>query len=268
MQTTTLNRPWLVKMAIFLVILLGFGVYGLYDATVAYPRRGERYAETRLYEYLKASQQSGPLTSRVSVENPREDLARLKTMERSLSDPEKRRKEWLESLEVIGRLSPDATRLPEPDRRYAELQKQWATGGQPKPLEWYDIPVQWLFVLIGIGGALWLAGLFLAVARKRYRWDPEAPALHLPGGQVITPADLEDVDKRRWDKFLVYLRLKPAHPTLGGRELKLDLYRYAPLESWVLELERAAFPGREQESPPGADPSPPQIPGETGPGEG
>lgn len=266
MQTTTLNRPWLFKMAIFLVILLAFGLYGLYDATVAYPGRGRRYAETRLYEYLKSSQLSGPLTSRVSVENPREELARLKTASRSLSEPEQRRKEWLESLEVIGRLSPEHTRIAEPDRRYAELQKQWATGGQPKPLEWYDIPVQWLFVAIGIGGALWLAGLFISVARQRYRWDPEAPALHLPGGGIITPADLEDVDKRRWDKFLVYLRLKPTHPTLGGREIKLDLYRYAPLESWVLELERAAFPGREQETPPAPGGGRPPPPDESGDG--
>jgi hypothetical protein len=265
MQTTTLNRPWLFKMAIFFVILLAFGLYGLYDATVAYPRRGQRYAETRLYEYLRSSQQSGPLTSRVSVDNPQEELARLKAASRSLSEPEQRRKEWLESLQVVGRLSPANTRLNEPDKTYSALQKQWATGGQPKPLEWYDIPVQWLFVAIGLGGGLWLAALFVSVARQRYRWDPDTLSLHLPGGPVITPADLEEVDKRRWDKYLVYLRLKPAHPTLGGRELKLDLYRYAPLESWVLELERAAFPGRDQESTPGTPPPAPEAAGE---GEG
>ncbi|MEX2218359.1 MAG: hypothetical protein WD749_06320 [Phycisphaerales bacterium] len=247
MQTTTLNRPWYLKMAVFFVLFLGFGVYGLYDATVAYPNRGAKYAETRLFEYLKASQTTGPLTSRVSVEQPREELARLRGAQRALSDVERARLNWLLSLEIIGRLTPEHTAIAQPEERFKALEAKWAQGAQPKPLEWYDIPVQWIITAVGFGGAAWLGGLFLAVSRKRYRWDGEKLELTLPEGASVTPADLEDVDKRKWDKYLVFLRVKPSHAKLGGREVKLDLYRYAPLESWVLELERAAFPDRQEE---------------------
>ncbi len=68
--------------------------------------------------------------------------------------------------------------------------------------------------------------------------------LGLPGGHSLTPADLTDVDKRKWDKFFVSLVVKPGHATLGGKEVALDLLRYEPLEDWVLEMEKAAFPDR------------------------
>ena len=42
--TTRLNKPWLLKTLISAVVLVGFGLYGLYDATVAYPARGMRFA--------------------------------------------------------------------------------------------------------------------------------------------------------------------------------------------------------------------------------
>ena len=55
MQTTTLNRPWFFKVAIFFLIFVGFGVWGWWEATVACPPRGQKYADTRLFEYLTAA---------------------------------------------------------------------------------------------------------------------------------------------------------------------------------------------------------------------
>jgi hypothetical protein len=256
MQTTTINRPWFAKMAIFFLMFAGFGLYGLYDASVSYPARGRRFADVKLYEYLKTSQQNGPLTSRVSVPNPKEELARLKSLTRAATPEEQARVEWLESLQVVGELRPERTTIAEPDKRYAELQKLWASGSQPKPLAWYDIWVQWAFTALGLGGAAWLALLFLRVSRVKYRWEETTQTLTIPDGATITPADIEDFDKRKWDKYLIFLKIKPgccgAH---AGREIKLDLYRHAPLESWVLEMERTAFPDRAQESEP-APPAP------------
>ena len=44
---TNLARKWVIKMAVFLFVSIGFGFYGLYDATIAYPNRGERSASYR-----------------------------------------------------------------------------------------------------------------------------------------------------------------------------------------------------------------------------
>ena len=72
--------------------------------------------------------------------------------------------------------------------------------------------------------------------------------LIIRGGEVVTPSDLEDVDKRRWDKFIVFLKIKGTHPTLAGQEVKVDLYHYTPpVEDWVLAMEKSAFPERAEE---------------------
>lgn len=66
--------------------------------------------------------------------------------------------------------------------------------------------------------------------------------LTLPGGESITPDDVAEFDKRKWDKFLFFFKIKPDHATLGGREIKLDLYQYVPLEDWAVAMHRHARP--------------------------
>ena len=261
-QSTRLNKPWLLKVLISAVVLIGFGFYGLYDATVAYPDRGRRFASYQLFQYLEAAKANNQLDRRrVSVEtDPAQERARIRALDKGRYAPlDGPRLDWLDSLAVVGDLRTEATRIDDPVARHAELQKEWTSsaGGSraaPKPLSWYDIPVQWVFVVIGLGGGAWLLLLFANVARQKYRWDAESQTLHLPDGNTLTPADIEDFDKRKWDKYLIFLKIKPGHSTLGGRELKLDLYRYAPLEEWVLAMERTAFPDR-TEADPGAAPA-------------
>lgn len=121
-----------------------------------------------------------------------------------------------------------------------ELGKKWEKSDQTQPLAGYDLPVQWLFVVIGFGGALYLFTLIARAAGTKYRWEPESKRLTLPGGRAIVPADLKDVDKRRWHKFFVTLVLH------DGSTQTLDLYRFDPLEQWILTMEQAAFPDRAQ----------------------
>lgn len=261
MQTTRLNRPWLLKISIFTFVLIGFGIYGFYDATVAYPNRGKRFSDYARYEYFRmVAQERGYLpVGEVNVENPREELRRLSAI-KNPTPVEAAKLNWLDSLTLVNQLDPQHTATVNPEQTWKELQERWtgSTGARnaPKPLSWYDIPVQWLFVAVGFGGGAWLAFLWIMVARQKYTWQEGSKTLGLPGGQTITPADLEDVDKRKWDKFLVYLRLRAPHP-LSGKELKLDLYRHAPLEAWVLELEREAFPDRGGGGDAGGEPTEP-----------
>jgi hypothetical protein len=257
--TTRLNKPWLLKTLISAVVLVGFGLYGLYDATVAYPARGMRFASFQQYQYLEAAKANNQLDSRavenrLSVADPVGELARIRALDRGRYTPlDAPRRDWLEALETVGKLSSDQTKIGDATVLHAELTKEWtrADGGSvaaPKPLSWYDIPVQWVFVAIGFGVGGYLFLLFANVARQKYHWEEPTQTLHLPDANTLTPADIEDFDKRKWDKYLIFLKIKPTHATLGGRELKLDLYRYTPLEEWVLAMEKTAFPERAEES--------------------
>ena len=44
-QKTRLNKPWVIKMVIFAGVLIFFGFYGLYDAMISYPARGQNHAD-------------------------------------------------------------------------------------------------------------------------------------------------------------------------------------------------------------------------------
>ena len=58
-------------------------------------------------------------------------------------------------------------------------------------------------------------------------------------------ADVFRVDKRKWDKFIVFLRIKGSHPQLGGQEVRIDTYQHSLVEDWVLAMEEKAFPSQE-----------------------
>jgi hypothetical protein len=99
--------------------------------------------------------------------------------------------------------------------------------------------------------------LYIRVAAKSYQFEPETHTLVLPGGERLAAADLKEVDKRKWHKFYVTLNMN------DGRSHTLDLYRHDPLEEWVLEMEKAAFPESVSDeetrngAPEGAEPAEP-----------
>jgi hypothetical protein len=229
---------------------------------VVYPRRGEAFASYAQWQYLEAAEKRGPLGQSVNVPEPRAELRRL--AQAPSQGLEQARYTWLDALAKIGRLRPERTVMSNPAQTYAELKKVWTEGDpsnpkpkpQPKALAAYDLPFQWVIVVIGFGGALYLLGLFLSARAKRYAWEDATRTLTLPGGVALVPADLEEVDKRKWDKFIVFLRTRPGH-ALAGQEIKLDLLRYKPLEEWVLEMERSAFPDRAKEARPEEAPQEP-----------
>ena len=244
------NRPWLLKMLLFFLVLFALGVWGFYDATVAYPARGWADASYRLRDYLQSADDNGRLNVRdLSVDDPAVALADLDTKGRTgqLSDLERARHDWLRALAVLGSLDTETVNeqiTADPRARLAELDTEWNGRNQPSPLAAYDIPVQWGIALVGLLGALAMLVHVLRIVRVRYAWDASERRLVLPDGSSLVPANLEDVDKRQWHKFIVYLKVKKDHERHGGDELRLDLYQHAGLEGWVLEMEKAAFPER------------------------
>ncbi len=261
-HTTSLARKWVIKMAVFLIVLVGFGIYGLYDAIIAYPNRGENSASWHLHQYLLKADEARLLESDLGVPEgmtAREHMAdiedRLNELTQTAAGNSFRAREaaaeiaryhWLNSLGVLGRLSEERVASDIGDRpsdKLAELDAEWSnTTEQPKPLASYDIPVQWAFVVVGLGGGGLLLLHMLRTASRKYTWDPSEMRLGLPGGVSIVPGDVEVFDRRKWDKFLVFLKIKSEHPQLGGQEVKLDLYQYEPLEEWYLAMHRHERP--------------------------
>ncbi len=197
------------------------------------------------------------------------------------------REEWLRSLSTIGRLNPAYTNFYRnedeqaaselasleptsanaeaisglrsrldpigPKDRFNDLNATWMTESPPAPLRSYDIPVNKIQAVICLAFSAYLLFLFVKVATKTYRWDPATRALTLPSGVSIAPDDLADVDKRKWDKFIVFLKIKDSHSQLGGEEIRFDTYRHSRVEDWILEMERVAFPDRVEQDQAGED---------------
>jgi hypothetical protein len=236
---TTLSRRWLVRVAVILIIGWGLFGWGLYDAMVLYPNRGKDAASYLKYQYLREVDKARAITA--GVDDPAAEFARIATKKRdnTMSPVESARYNWLESLTRIHQLNPDQTKIPDARAALKELDEQWGRANVkvPQPLDWYDIPSQWAIAACGLVIGLWRLITFLAVAAKKYKWDPASSTITLPGGATLTEADIIDYDKRKWDKFIITLDMRDGHAT-GKKELTLDLYPYNELEPWVLELER------------------------------
>lgn len=288
-RQSTLNRPWALKMLIFVVVLLAFGTWGLYDAAVKYPANGARYAEWAEWQYLQKARDAdaeefGYFIREASVPDPRQELTHLSEAEterrnreaaespqstrRLRAIAEITRRQWLSSLRMIGELRPERTTIADPRARLDELASSWSTRPQPSALHGYDIPMQWGIMIGCYALGLYLIVLFVRVVGRKYRWDPDAQRLTFPGGASIVPDNLAEIDKRKWDKFIVFLRIVPGHEKLGGREMRVDTYRHAHVEGWILEMEKTRFPpeeegddggenGGQREGEAGADADPP-----------
>ncbi len=264
---SALNRPWVLKMLIFIVVVLGFGTWGYYDAAIVYPARGEKYADWAQWQYLQASaladqEEFGWMLNNASVTDPDAELAHLRSEEESArnleaaQNPESRsyrraaakiaRANWLEGLRLIGKLDAEHTTIENPRQRLENLQTKWASSTQPKPLHGLDIPMQWGIMTICYLVGAYLIVLFLRVAVKKYTWDPAEQRLTLPGGASLVPSDLAEIDKRKWDKFIVFLKVREGHEQLGGQEVRIDTYRHAHVEGWILAMEQTQFPSQEE----------------------
>jgi hypothetical protein len=260
---------WVLKMTVVIVALVLFGFLGLYDATMKYPERGERYASWAKWQYLDAARNAntedfGVFERESSVTNPVEELARLKSTEtrsrngqdagdsnssRTLrANMQMSRLLWLDGLKTIGQLDAEHTTFDSPRDELEALATEWgATTSLPKPLKSYDIPMQWVITFVCFPLGIYILLRFLRVKAMKYSWDESAKEFTVPSGAVITPADLEEVDKRKWDKFIVFLKLKDSHPTHGGKEIRVDTYQHKFVEDWILEMEAEAFGPQEDD---------------------
>ncbi|HVZ94662.1 MAG TPA: hypothetical protein VG797_09145 [Phycisphaerales bacterium] len=247
--TTTINvKKWLIKMSLFMVACFVLGVWGLYDAKVAYPARGREHEEATRLVYLKKLSETGLIFSD-HVDDPARALAELERKPASeLTEVERARMHWLTSLSRIENLSeitrrnqaagsPPTKDTPtlfvDPAKSMQDLDAKLASRTQqPVPLNAYDIPVQWVFVVLGFGLGVYLVWLILATSRKKFHYVPSEHRLIMPDGREIVPSDVKEVDKRKWHKYYSSFILN------DGTVVEFDLLRHVPLEEWFLEMEK------------------------------
>lgn len=269
-EQAPLHRPWVAKIVIITLVLVLFGGWGLFDAVKLYPDRGNAYASYAEWQYLQAADRARQEDSRIFLEqvavvDPAAEMARLsedETRDRNVQDVNNpsstrhlratmqvARLDWLEALNIVGRLDASVTDIENPRARLDELGEEWANKDIPKPLHWYDIPSQWLIMGVCWAIAAYLGFLFLKTVGKKYRFDASSLTLSLPGGASFAAEDLaEPLDKRKWDKFIVQATIKGEHDGLGGKTVKFDTYRHAKLESWLLAMEAKTFPDQAEDS--------------------
>lgn len=261
---STINSKWSLKMIVIALAMFGLGIWGLIDAMIVYPNRGAEAAEFSEFQRLSDLKQSGRLANDLaSIKDPAKDLETLlQTAEDTsrLTPGEKATFEWLTQLNNIYKLSPENTTYPRTDfrrenganvsvgsadQRLAELTKKFvtpdgSTAKSPSPLSKHDIPTQWAITFAGFAVGLYMMWIWLKAKSKTFQWDPATHRLTLPNGISLTPGDIAEFDKSKWDKLFIHLHIKPEHKELGGKALELDLLRYTPVEAWVLEMERVA----------------------------
>lgn len=238
-QTSTLNRPWLIKFLIFTVVLFAFGLWGLYDAMVAFPARGNAHAENLEWKFLQAAKREGKIGAAGEITDP---VARFATLEKKLprNDVEQAEYDWLLAMSRVSKLKPEYTTIERPNARLDALTEKWkGVTQQTKELAFYDLPMQWSFAAAGLGLALAVVVNIAMSAKRKYSWDPATTTLTLADGKQVRPADLADVDKTKWHKYFCTLVFAD-----GSSPADLDVLKYSGLEEWVLTLERIRFPER------------------------
>ncbi|MFA6045355.1 MAG: hypothetical protein WC718_10255 [Phycisphaerales bacterium] len=258
------SQKWSLRMILIGVVLVGFGVAGLLDAIYFYPKRGAQASEWYEYQYLDQYQQAhnGTIDGRAGVADigAVRDVLKKQEAQAETTAVDRALTQWLDSLKLIGQTeAATATAIPRTDfrgdqvtdakSRLVELAKRWTSASgaakSPNPLSTFDIPVQWVITAAGFGIGIYLFMLVTRVRSRVFTFDTAAQRLTLPNGKSFVPGDIEDVDKRRWHKLYVDIKIKPGHAgDLGGKNVDLDLLRYEPVEAWVLEMEKTAFPDR------------------------
>ncbi len=259
---TTLNRRWLTKMIVLIIAFTAFGCWGLYDAFYLYPKRGREYAQDREKVYLERLSAPPGKLAEASVADPKAVFESLEQREKELleaeaefgkklsstdkadkADAEVRlmpkaieyaRFDWLRAHRNAWTLTPEHTTVPQPAERLKELTTVLNSQDKAVPLDRYDMYIQWGYMIVGFALTVAFIGHVARTKLTRFAFDSATNTLTLPGGATIAAADLVELDRRKWHKFYVTLI------TRDGKSHELDLYRFDPLEDWVLVMEKAA----------------------------
>jgi hypothetical protein len=235
---TRLSRGWLIRTLVFIAVWFGLAIWAYYDATIAYPERGEEYATFVEYRWLSELASENLIhTVSSKVADPAARLDELKGREPSGAD--RTELEWLVALDIIGRLDDATTRVADPRARLAELDSELKASKQPKKLNRYDIPIQWLILAIGLILGVWtLVNLFKA-SRRHYTYDKSTGQITI-NGQEIPFKKMTGIDMRKWQKKSI------AMLETNDGSFKLDAWVHAELDTMIEDIDQRLHPGEKR----------------------
>jgi hypothetical protein len=283
---THLGKKWLTKMAIFMIVLFGFGTWGLFDAVYLYPRRGLMDASAKLRDMMAAAQDIGQLGSgNIRIPDLRAKLKELDARETQIRTAavtsggggggagaarlELAKLEWLKSLSRAWSLNPSPKPLLERDGVryfYEPLEGTGYTVGadgtrKPQsPAELYnELRNKWdktKTVTPLSGFDMLLQWVFAVIGYVGGTWilvmllrASRTVFTWDPPTQTLSlpgGAKVSPADLKDIDKQKWHKYFVTLETREGARH-ELDLLRYVPLEEWVLAMEKAAFPERVRE---------------------
>lgn len=246
-QTTKISGKWMFWQVLYLFVLTGFAGWCYVDGEIWMKDRGAADAEYKTKVYLEAATKAEYRGSEFTIADPAAELQTLSKDEATLrsrsgsGDAQGRLAlaklaalDLLVALDRVNLLRAERTTFTNPSAALADLTAKWSKLSPPKPLAGFDIPSQRLMLGASLAVDLLVIVVLLKTITTRFKFDPDTNTLTLPNGKNITPADLAEVDKRKWEKLRCSLVLT------DGQSIPLDLLRYVPLEEWVLTLEKAA----------------------------
>lgn len=232
---TRLSRGWLIRTLVFIAVWFGLAIWAYYDATIAYPKRGEEYATFVEYRWLgELANENLIHTVSSKVADPSARLAELKGRENN--GAERTEREWLVALDVIGRLDDATTRVADPRARLAELDDKLKARKQPKKLNRYDIPIQWLILAVGLILGVWTLVNLIKASRRHYAYDKDTGQITINGQQI--PFDkMTGIDMRKWQKKSI------AMLETNDGSFKLDAWVHAELDTMIEDIDKRLHPG-------------------------
>jgi len=211
---------WWIRSVLVSVLMLGLGLWGLYDYAIGIPEQEQMAQRRQIAEGVKlALEQMTPEAVELAlIATTTAQTAEMAGQEHDLKWNETLMV-WnaaLQSVAANRQMPPElmlqsGTRLEEAMELYGDVQEPAA----------YDRPVQWMFIGSMIFVPFYVFGL-IKYAPKTYSIDPDG-TVHLPH-ETLASADIQDIDMDRW-----MAKSTAELVTTDGRRIKLDAFIFKNL---------------------------------------
>ncbi|MCH2148986.1 MAG: hypothetical protein MK095_06080 [Phycisphaerales bacterium] len=210
---------WWIRAVLVSVLMLGLGLWGLYDYAIGIPAQEQMAQRRKVAEGVKlALEQKTKDAVDIALADTAAQAGQGVGQEQDV--------EWdetlavwnaaLQSVAATGQMPAElmlqsGTRLENAMELYGDVQEPAA----------YDRPVQWMFIGSLVFVPFYVFGL-IKYAPKKYSLDPDG-TVHLPN-ETLAATDIQDIDMDRW-----MAKSTAELVTVDGRRIKLDAFIFKNL---------------------------------------
>lgn len=214
---------WWIRAALVTIMMLGLGLWGIYDYAVDIPRREQMSQRRHLAETLVLA--LTPNEDRILANEKFQTALVLIETAQAANIPgedstwDETLTVWMTGLQTVARGGEMNSELKlQVGLRIEQALLEYGDVQEPAA---YDRPVQWMFISSLIFVPFYAWGL-IKYAPRVYRLDPDG-TVHLPQ-EKLAAGDIEDIDMNRWmSKSTAEL------VATDGRRIKLDAFIFKNL---------------------------------------